>query len=155
MHMIDTREGKLYLADGTVCRPPERLLREPSPDLLAKAIERWARRFRVRRSCNALHFRVLWRTSERKRGEAMSTIWFWASIAILVLTLLGSLPGVRELFRPLMDMTARAIVETAKFLGGYLLWVGKTILHAHIDLVRHLMHPRRYFDPSEEIERDR
>jgi multisubunit Na+/H+ antiporter MnhE subunit len=83
----------------------------------------------------------------------MSTLWFWSSIFILGLALLGTIPGVRELFRPLIDLTTRAVVGLAAFSGGYLLWLVKAILFAHADLARHLAHPRRHFDPAEQVDR--
>lgn len=81
----------------------------------------------------------------------MITVWFWITIAIFSMILLGSLPGVREVFRPLMDMLSKGFVELLKFSGGYILWFIKTILRAHLDLASHLAHKKSYFDPTEDM----
>ncbi len=81
----------------------------------------------------------------------MITVLFWATIAIFAMLLLGILPGVKEVFRPLMDIISKGTVEVLKFAGGYILWLAKTIIHAHIDLVTHLCHKRSYFDPAEKM----
>lgn len=81
----------------------------------------------------------------------MITIVFWATIFIFAIFILGILPGVKEIFRPLMEIITKGVVEFLKFAGGYLLWLIKTIIHAHIDFATHLSHKRAYFDPTEKI----
>tara|TARA_Y100000588_G_C13791750_1_gene726955 strand:+ start:269 stop:520 length:252 start_codon:yes stop_codon:yes gene_type:complete len=81
----------------------------------------------------------------------MITIVFWGTIAIFAMFLLGVLPGVKEVFRPIMDILSKGIVELVKFAAGYMLWLVKTIIHAHLDLISHLSHSRSYFDPADKI----
>lgn len=83
----------------------------------------------------------------------MITIVFWGTIAIFSMLLLGVLPGVKEVFRPIMDILSKGIVEVIKFAAGYILWLVKTIIHAHLDLMSHLSHSRSYFDPSDNIKK--
>lgn len=81
----------------------------------------------------------------------MITIAFWGTIAIFAMLLLGVLPGIKEVFRPIMDILSKGFVEVLKFVAGYLLWLVKTIIHAHLDLISHLSHSRGYFDPADKI----
>ena len=81
----------------------------------------------------------------------MITIVFWGTIAIFAMFLLGVLQGVKEVFRPIMDILSKGIVEVVKFAAGYMLWLVKTIIHAHLDLISHLSHSRSYFDPADKI----
>lgn len=83
----------------------------------------------------------------------MITIVFWGTIAIFSMLLLGVLPGVKEVFRPIMDISSKGIVEVIKFAAGYILWLVKTIIHAHLDFISHLSHSRSYFDPSDNIKK--
>ena len=48
----------------------------------------------------------------------MITIVFWGTIAIFAMFLLGVLPGVKEVFRPIMDILSKGIVELVKFAAG-------------------------------------
>lgn len=81
----------------------------------------------------------------------MATIWFWSALAILTLTFLGALPGTRDLVRPLISMISTLLVEVIKFIGGYVIWLVKRILSAHIEIIRHLLHGRSYFDPAGKV----
>tara|TARA_B100000678_G_scaffold274464_1_gene265586 strand:- start:388 stop:639 length:252 start_codon:yes stop_codon:yes gene_type:complete len=83
----------------------------------------------------------------------MITIVFWGTIAIFSMLLLGVLPGVKEVFRPIMDILSKGLVEVIKFAAGYILWLIKTIIHAHLDFISHLSHSRSYFDPSDNIKK--
>ena len=83
----------------------------------------------------------------------MITVVFWGTIAIFSMLLLGVLPGVKEVFRPIMDILSKGLVEVIKFAAGYILWLIKTIIHAHLDFISHLSHSRSYFDPSDNIKK--
>lgn len=82
----------------------------------------------------------------------MSTLWLWSAGAILTLALLGMIPGIREIIKPLIGMVSTGIAELFKHTGGYLLWAVKSIIGAHIDLVRHLAKTKEHFYPQEKIE---
>lgn len=83
----------------------------------------------------------------------MITVVFWGTIAIFSMFLLGVLPGMKEVFRPIMDILSKGVVEVIKFAAGYILWLVKTIIHAHLDFISHLSHSRSYFDPSDNIKK--
>lgn len=85
----------------------------------------------------------------------MFTVLLWACGILFALIVIGSLPGLRDVLRPLMGMIATGIVELAKFFGGYILWMAKLVLYSHRDLLKHLAHRRRYFDPAEDAREDR
>ena len=82
----------------------------------------------------------------------MATVWFWFAVAILSLTLLGAIPGIREIVRPLITGISAGVVVLVKFGGGYALWFFKPLLRAHRELFRHLLHSNAYFNPSKDLE---
>lgn len=64
--------------------------------------------------------------------------------------LLGSLPGTRDLTRPLISASVAALVAVGQLAGGYVLWLIKTVFRAHGEISRHILHSNTYFDPSKD-----
>ena len=82
----------------------------------------------------------------------MSTIWLWSAGGILCLAILGVIPGVKEIIKPLLGIISTGVTEIFKLTGGYFLWIIKSILGAHVDLVRHLSKRKNHFNPHESME---
>lgn len=83
--------------------------------------------------------------------KLLVTLWFWFAVAFFSLMILGSLPGVRDLVRPLISASLAALLAAGQLAGGYLLWLIKTLVRAHGEISRHLLHSNSYFDPSKDV----
>lgn len=82
----------------------------------------------------------------------MWTIWMWLTFIFIATAILSAIPGVRDIFRPLLEMTMALFVSIVKFFGGYVLWLFKSILNAHLDLLKHLFNDRKHFNPADGID---
>lgn len=82
----------------------------------------------------------------------MLTIWMWVAIVILALAILNWVPGVKLLVSPVIGMVTKLIEEVFKHSVGYLIWLAKLVFDSHVELLRHLTHNRKHFNPADEFE---
>jgi len=82
----------------------------------------------------------------------MSTIWLWVAGGVFCLIILGMIPGIKEVIKPVIGLLTSAIEETFKLGFGYLVWTIKAIFQAHTDLITHLRYRREHFRPEEKAE---
>lgn len=85
----------------------------------------------------------------------MSTLVLWSALGLVLIWLATKLPGIREMAQPVLAAGGHFIIGIIKWGGAYVLFFVKTILYAHVDLVRHLSNPRRSFDPAEDARKSR
>ena len=78
----------------------------------------------------------------------MSTLLFYLSAFGLGLLLLGMIPGLRELVRPIIQMLFTLLAAIASVFGSWLVVAVKTLVSAHIQLVRHLFKSAEAIDPT-------
>ncbi len=78
----------------------------------------------------------------------MITLWSWFAVGFFALLILGLLPGIRDLIRPLSQALVEAVTKVLQFAAGYVLWAIKMLVRAHAEVVRHLLHSKDHFDPA-------
>lgn len=78
----------------------------------------------------------------------MSTIIFWASCVLLGVIVLSKIPGLEHFMRPVIGMTFSAIEAALSNLWAWTIYVIKTLLFSHVDLVKHLVMSSEQIDPS-------
>ena len=84
----------------------------------------------------------------------MSTILFITACAVLLIVVMSRIPGVEHLVKPIVGLlftVLQAALENFWAWGIYLL---KTLLSSHTQLLRHLMLSEDAIDPSVKMQKD-
>ncbi|GAB6035395.1 hypothetical protein [Galenea microaerophila] len=81
----------------------------------------------------------------------MSTIVLWIIIAALAIIILGKLPGLDHVLKPLFESVFTLLTEIFKQAFIWVMFVIRHILVAHRDFFYHLTNPRHKILPEERI----
>lgn len=85
----------------------------------------------------------------------MSTIILYGGGITLLIAILLSLPLVKHIAKPFLDALVSGFGLMFKHTGSYVVWATKSIIGAHFTVLSHLLHGKKYFDPTVDIKRQK
>lgn len=81
----------------------------------------------------------------------MNTIIFYGAGFLLALVVLAKIPGLEHLVRPLIDIVFSLVKFFAEHVSSWTIWLAKSLLNSHVELVRNLLLPSHVIDPTQEV----
>ncbi len=84
----------------------------------------------------------------------MNTIAFILASVILGLVVLAKIPGLEHFVRPTIDLLFTALKAILENGVAWSIWAFKTLLSAHVDLVRHLIYSAETLDPTVDVKEE-
>lgn len=78
----------------------------------------------------------------------MSTILFFIALGVLVIVVMSKLPGLEHFVKPIISMLFSLLQAIVTNMWAWGIFIFKTLLYSHIDLVKHLIFDEHALDPS-------
>lgn len=78
----------------------------------------------------------------------MSTIIFFTALFALGVVVLSRVPGLEHFVKPVIGLLFSALEATLTNLWAWGIFVVKTLIFSHLDLIKHLLLSAEQIDPS-------
>ncbi len=76
----------------------------------------------------------------------LMSILFWGVVCLVVIALLAKIPGIDLALKPFALLMQDLIKWFGATFGGYLVYLVKSFIAAHLTVIKHLMYSEETFD---------
>lgn len=78
----------------------------------------------------------------------MSTVLFFLAVGVLVIIIMSRIPGLEHFVKPIISLFFTLLQTVVTNMWAWGIFIFKTLLYSHVDLIKHLILDENSLDPS-------